>query len=340
MKLGNSQSSGNGSQLSQIVDFTHPEERMAARLIERLGISPPIDVVSICQSFADLAYKTFPIEIDGVCLDLKQSGKRPKVWVSKSMPRVRQRFTIAHEIGHIVIPWHRGSIVDDLDAPRSRETSKYREMEAEANRFAAELLMPSAWVIGLAERANDLAALMHSIREIADISYPAAFLKAAKHGSPGYIGSEVKNGLIVRSVRTPETSARAPTAGSAVTSLDMPAADDPRIVYGPDSDYYWWEIRNSVRPHTSELPPWREILNEILEEIPPEFRPKTRSSVNAIIGAAIGKEPKGSEVGRIFRRGLESAQNRESNDIWVQHTIEHERFRDYILARAQERSDS
>lgn len=55
---------------------------------------------------------------------------------------VRQRFTIAHELGHIALH-------DFADGKRFRDSSKtysltnFDSEEAEANRFAAELLMPA-----------------------------------------------------------------------------------------------------------------------------------------------------------------------------------------------------
>jgi hypothetical protein len=339
MKLENSLSSASGFQPSPIVDLRHPEERMAARLVERLDLRPPIDVDEICGSLADLKYKSFPIEIDGLCLDLKVPGKRPKVWVSKAIPPVRQRFTLAHEIGHIIIPWHSGTIIDDIEMPRSREHSRYREMEAQANRFAAELLMPSVWVTGLSERAEHVAALMHSIREIAQVSYPAAFLKAGKLGRPGFVGAEVRDGIVMRSLRTPETHSQPPETYIPIDQVRMPAAHEPSIVAGTDATYYWWKIRASVDDPGGELPPWREILDEILMSIPSEFRHKARASVNAIVGLAIGREPKGGDVRRIFRRGLEETQNREGQNMWIRHIVSHERFKDYVLARARDRAD-
>lgn len=60
----------------------------------------------------------------------------------------RRRFTIAHELGHYLLPWHRQtnyscateSIKDTGDDAR---TSRLVEMEQEANAFASELLMPT-----------------------------------------------------------------------------------------------------------------------------------------------------------------------------------------------------
>lgn len=311
---------------------------MAARLVDRLRLTPPIDVETLCRNFADVADKYFPVEIDGLCLDLKVSGKRPKVWVSKNIPPVRRRFTIAHEIGHIIIPWHRGTIIDDIDAPRSHERSKYRETEAEANRFAAELLMPSAWAVGLAERSDHAGGLMHSIHEIADVSFPAAFLKAMKFGRPGFLGAEVRDGAVVRSGRTPGTESFAPKVGDIFDNLEMPAAYDPRIIYGPESQYYWWEIRQLLDVPVSDLLPWRRILEEMLTEIPAEFRLKARASLDAITGSAMGKEPKGGDVRRIYRRGIEAAQNRSNDSRWVSYLISHPQYKNYVLARAKERA--
>lgn len=70
---------------------------------------------------------------------------------------VRQRFTIAHEIGH--------HVHGDLDAPRDTTeqfSARARDpKEVAANRFAAALLMPAALVkhMILEQRVTDLARL-------------------------------------------------------------------------------------------------------------------------------------------------------------------------------------
>lgn len=55
----------------------------------------------------------------------------------------RKRFTIAHEIGHFVIPHHR--LLGNMCEERSIESFDTRlgRAEVEANEFAAELLLPS-----------------------------------------------------------------------------------------------------------------------------------------------------------------------------------------------------
>ena len=65
------------------------------------------------------------IDVDG--LTLRLAGLPPIVVINKHMPADRMRFTLAHELGHIVM-----HSIPSLD------------MEAQANEFASALLMPKA----------------------------------------------------------------------------------------------------------------------------------------------------------------------------------------------------
>lgn len=55
----------------------------------------------------------------------------PIIWINKDIPNDRKRFSLAHELGHLVM--HLRSL--DLDKPEA-------DKEKEANEFAAEFLMP------------------------------------------------------------------------------------------------------------------------------------------------------------------------------------------------------
>lgn len=69
------------------------------------------------------------------------------VLINSDKPRVRRRFTIAHELGHLALGHlHEGEIVLDesINAPQPYET--------EANAFAAGLLMPEEGVMASLER--------------------------------------------------------------------------------------------------------------------------------------------------------------------------------------------
>lgn len=65
---------------------------------------------------------------------------------------VRNRFSVAHEIGHLVLGHHFGRDIFDLESKDPREI--------EANMFAAELLLPFSWLktdMAMSLRIPDLA---------------------------------------------------------------------------------------------------------------------------------------------------------------------------------------
>jgi Zn-dependent peptidase ImmA (M78 family) len=83
---------------------------------------------------------------------LRDTGNRALIGANKSHHRNRQRFTIAHELGHYLL--HAGHTVH-LDEGRAAFTVNLRNSESskgednderEANFFAAELLMPSKFL--------------------------------------------------------------------------------------------------------------------------------------------------------------------------------------------------
>ncbi|NKE43640.1 ImmA/IrrE family metallo-endopeptidase [Roseomonas frigidaquae] len=68
-----------------------------------------------------------------------------RVTVNASHPRRRQRFTLAHEIAHFIM--HRDLIGDGIvDNAMYRSAGLSDEIERQANRYAADILMPAAAV--------------------------------------------------------------------------------------------------------------------------------------------------------------------------------------------------
>lgn len=75
----------------------------------------------------------------------------------------RTRYSLAHELGHWLIPTHRPDVghgfecqLDDLHRVDEKEQNRRRRIEAEANRFASALLMPPRRVRTEMGRAPDL----------------------------------------------------------------------------------------------------------------------------------------------------------------------------------------
>lgn len=73
---------------------------------------------------------------------IKEKGYLPEIYINASDPPERQRFTLAHEIGHLV---DRESLANDPDYSFMdyRDTDGYDLHEFFADEFAGELLMPA-----------------------------------------------------------------------------------------------------------------------------------------------------------------------------------------------------
>ncbi|MCB2012313.1 MAG: ImmA/IrrE family metallo-endopeptidase [Geminicoccaceae bacterium] len=118
------------------------------QLIHRAQRTAPVDVCGLAEDLG--------LTVNMAYLDADVSGELVQVGPDKYAINVnaldansRQRFTIAHELGHYI--YHRdliGDGVDDDRIYRSTSSGRYHNTrigpreETEANKFAASLLMP------------------------------------------------------------------------------------------------------------------------------------------------------------------------------------------------------
>ena len=109
----------------------------------QLGLAPakPLPcVLTLIEQHVKLpvVVTAMPPNVAGACYRL---GDHTLLWVNGAQALVRQRFTLAHELGHA---WcrHDGELeVDSVETLSGHTTNEY---EIQANAFAAELLMPKA----------------------------------------------------------------------------------------------------------------------------------------------------------------------------------------------------
>lgn len=129
-----------------------PAEERAMKLLEDAGTSePPVPVEQLAVSQgAQITYAEFDGEVSGV---LYRESSRVLIGVNSTHAPTRQRFTIAHEIGHLLMHEGRPVVVDRLVRVNLnlRDGTSSKE-EVEANAFAAELLMPRALIAPEIER--------------------------------------------------------------------------------------------------------------------------------------------------------------------------------------------
>jgi len=120
--------------------------QMAKKVLKDYKITEvPTDLLRI---FQDLGLKYIelndPKDIDGAIIEIDNI---PSIAVlNKAKPIQRQRFTLAHELGHMFLK-HKERDIYDPESEREKneeELSHYKKppKEAEADVFASELLMP------------------------------------------------------------------------------------------------------------------------------------------------------------------------------------------------------
>jgi Zn-dependent peptidase ImmA (M78 family) len=117
------------------------EERAMQVLAEANTGEPPVPVEKLAESLgAQITYTEFDSDVSGV---LYRDNDRVLIGVNSTHAPTRQRFTIAHEIGHLLMHKGRPVVVDRLVRVNVnlRDGTSSKE-EIDANAFAAELLMP------------------------------------------------------------------------------------------------------------------------------------------------------------------------------------------------------
>lgn len=126
---------------------TSAREAAEELLLEARVVKPPIPVERLARvRGAQVRYEPLDSDLSGM---LFREEDRAIIGVNAFHPKSRQRFTIAHELGHLALhePSPTGVHVDHRFLVRRRDersSSATDREEIEANGFAAALLMPAS----------------------------------------------------------------------------------------------------------------------------------------------------------------------------------------------------
>lgn len=106
---------------------------------------PPVKVLQIARSCGiRVIVRPLDDSLSGAILELEDG---PVIAVNEDQSPGRQRFTIAHELGHYLLRHHDRFHVDLSAHSEAGEPPGYNWLhERQANEFAADLLMPAAMV--------------------------------------------------------------------------------------------------------------------------------------------------------------------------------------------------
>jgi Zn-dependent peptidase ImmA (M78 family) len=129
-------------------------EQHAQKILSELKIrEAPVPVEDIAARLgAKISFEPFEGKGELSGMLLRDKGQTV-IGINSSHPTVRQRFSIAHEIGHLVM--HQGSVYVDQTVRFNRDSKSSMAIDPEeiqANGFAAELLMPEKLVTASVKR--------------------------------------------------------------------------------------------------------------------------------------------------------------------------------------------
>jgi Zn-dependent peptidase ImmA (M78 family) len=127
-------------------------QQLVEKLLQLTKIeTPPVDIERVAKlRGAEIRYGAFKGEgkLAGI---LFQEDNQIIIGVNESHPSTRQRFTIAHELGHLELHSHSKLHVDTHFKSPIRLRDEISSLaidpeEIDANTFAAELLMPTLMI--------------------------------------------------------------------------------------------------------------------------------------------------------------------------------------------------
>lgn len=125
--------------------YSHATKIAQKTLKEAQIVNPPVDINIILKNLGiNLLPYPFPEKISAILL---KENDMLVVGVNKAHCSNRQRFSIAHEIGHYLLGHYRDIFIDSSEASEGKfdafDSEHNKTQEQEANHFAGELLMPS-----------------------------------------------------------------------------------------------------------------------------------------------------------------------------------------------------
>lgn len=277
------------------------EEALAETVIGRFALRPPVDVERLARRFADVEYDSIPGSCDGLVLGLEGHRAKPLILVERSDHRTRQRFTLAHELGHLLLPWHLGAnFACDTSHDRADlwQASYY---EPEANRFAAELLVPSAWLDGLIDARGDesVSDLVSQVLD-ADVSTWVASFRLAERLPSGHVFAVVDSSdKVIVSGQTNGTGIGAPTQDQPLerNRLDKFASAVEEIPTASRT-MIWWTFRGASGEFSAPAGDSRNVLKEIAQRHGTAADPPRRliQRCGGILGYANGVAQKEKET--------------------------------------------
>lgn len=316
--------------------MAYPEIKIAKRLAKKHGLKPPVDILAFVAKFAEIEETVLPVDADAISINLKNEDRNPQIFINRFSDANRKRFTLAHELAHIIIPWHVGSIVSHINAYQYFADHVYAQIEAEANRFASEILLPSEWLEKKVKHFNRSPIdFTRRIAKKTKVSFLSTSISVLHVLPPGYLLAVIsEKDLVVHSGRSIGTAAKAPQKNEKIKNLTNYYPRATGIEYeeiGPLTFAWWHYAGHKEKIKDYDGREWRDVINTILDDIGivGDDAKKLLQRMNGVIGAAnsMNKQATPSDLYQILLQKFSSLPH-------LKPVAKHPDFKNFITKRA------
>jgi Zn-dependent peptidase ImmA (M78 family) len=311
-------------------------QALADITVEALNLRPPIDVRALVQAHVQIIEEDFgpSSDCDAVLYGLHGGTIKSLLALNSGKPALRTRFTLGHELGHLLLAWHGGTISchpheDEGNDGQAPPTAPTQEQEADA--FASRLLVPRRFVASI---AHDSVPTMLARLEVARVSNDAGIRSLANLLPPGHVfalldasGTTVRSWYTSAGSRNPGLRKRGQMDAAQLKSL----VDESGIVRHNGWPVWWGRTADymEVPDGTAD---WKPILRRILADAAPGVTPQDTvwNQINAVASnansAARGKskETTAARIHQSFRLRPD-----------FRLIVAHPEFEDFVLARTR-----
>lgn len=139
--------------------MTRPLDAFASEPLGEIGIydQPPINVYDLARRLGVTEIRTAPLVEDG---RLEVSHNQVRIRLRSGLSPARRRFTIAHELAHLLIE-NRPEMAKRVRVPTTG-------IERRCDEMAAAILLPYSWVM---DNYSHSTASMATVRDLADAAH-------------------------------------------------------------------------------------------------------------------------------------------------------------------------
>ena len=160
--------------------------RLASTVVERYELEPPVDIEALLRAKVRLTRADWPYEeVDAILTGLAGDPRRVAVFIRSTENLLRERFTMAHELGHVLLPWHLPQA--NCQVKEGALDLPVFSVEDEADIFASCLLIPDGWLWHQVRHfGDDMSQLLRELN-VAEVTTAAAIQALRRYLLAGWV---------------------------------------------------------------------------------------------------------------------------------------------------------